>query len=286
MNPNETLSPVTEKALEQAPAPAQAPDELDLRIPAINENRFDAVNTGPRKDVIYQVTAPDGSLLRKYVNVTEVFGDKGLALCNVVRCYHENGEINSKFEGEQLAVDFERQVEPDVFPQLAIQVDQWTRASAMSLAAIQQLVSAVIDNHLRTVTAYDMHDDTDRTLKGIKTLLKGKIGGFFLTLLMAYIAKKLTTSLSEKLNTPKRDEKFNRRLAETHSLYSKPGPAAMTRNDEKTKTIEKLQKQVETLKKASETEKPDAAPAKPAPKPKLIPKPIPKNAKINPIKRK
>lgn len=253
-----------------------------LRIPVVNENPY-AVPNAPRKDVIYQVALPDGSRLRKYVSVTEVYGDKGLARCRVVRSYDEHGKICSEDEGQELSVDLDRLVQPDAFPELARSAQQWIEASGQPLSEIAAYVSRLIDDHLQTVTAYDMADDVDRTLKGIKTLLKGKIGGFFLTLLMAFIGKKLNNALKAKVNEPTPKEAFNTRLSQTHSLYSRKGPEAQREEDVKTKKIETL---TERMKRLEEEQRKAKEGDKPEPKSKPAPKTIPPGAKMNkPVKK-
>ena len=219
----------------------------DDRIPFANENPYDS-ETMPRKDVIYQVTRPDGSVIRKYVRVTEVYGDKGVALCRVVRSYDENA--NPLESDEELTVDFERLIKPDVFPELAQNISRWIECSAMTKGEVKSYVDTLIDGYFNMqVTAFDMSSDIDRTIKAIKKLLFGKIGGFFLTILLGYISKKLHKAIDDKLGKKDQKEHFNRKLSEMRTMYSHKGPQAQTEEDEKTQKIEQLQKKLKEVEK-------------------------------------
>lgn len=238
-------------------------DDFDQRIPKAGEDPYDTTEA-PRKDVVYQVTSPDGSVTRKYVTVTEVYGDKGIARCKVVRSYDASAApLDSS---EELTVDFERLVRPDVFPELATNIPKWVECSAMPLEELKAYAATLIDIEFdsRRVTAFDMTDDIDRTIKAIKKLLVGKIGGFFLTILLSFITSKLRKKLDASIGNKPQPEKFNRRLADMRRMYSEKGPRAVTEDEAKTEKIKSLQKQLQTKENALKS-------AKPAVKPKLNP---------------
>lgn len=241
----------------------ETPD--DDRIPLVNEPIFDTRT--PRKDVVYQIRSPDGTVVRKYVQVTEVYGERGIARCRVLRSFDDSANKIEGDVGQEMVVDIGCLTQPDVFPALATDIPKWVECSAMSMDEIREYAKSVIAGYFQTqVIAFDVTDDLDRTIRGIKSLLKGKIGGFFLTLLLGFLKAHIVRSIEKKTGVPDQKTAFQKKFSDSRYLFSKPGPGAVSEDEKKAARIKELQEQV---KKQSEqqTEKEAKPVAKPVAKP-------------------
>lgn len=228
----------------------ETPDED--RIPRMNEPVFDTDT--PRKDVVYQIKAPDGSVVRKYVQVTEVYGKQGVARCRVLQSYDAKANIIAGDIGQEMVVDLKCLTQPDVFPGLAMDIPKWVECSAMSLTEIKAYAKQVISGYMKTqVIAFDITNDLDRTIKGIKNLLRGKIGGFFLTLLLGFLKSHIAKSIVKKTGAVDQKQAFQRKLTDSRYLFSKPGPGALNNDERRDAKIKLLTKQLERDRKAEST---------------------------------
>ncbi len=195
------------------------------RIPNIKDRAYATSSTEappePMSDVVYRVGTPNG-MTRKYVSVTKIYGDKGLARCRVLKSFDEEGNSIKEHEGQYLKVTFDNLHEPDVFPKFAHSCEVWLSKANMSKSQIKKVCAGLIDGFMKTeALAYDMEEDAEKTVSGIKTLLQGYIGGFFLTFLLSFIKRRIAKVITERSGKPTQKKTFERKMSEMKRLFNR-----------------------------------------------------------------
>jgi hypothetical protein len=176
----------------------------------------------PQHDIVYRVSTPNGPT-RTYVHVTKIYGDKGIAKCRILKAFNLDGSKIVSREGKSIDVGFEHLIEPDVFPKLAYSKELWNAKASKSLDELKVLASELIDGYMQTeAIAYDLRDDGEKTISGIKLLLSNYIGPFLLTFLLAFVRKHIEKVIRQREGKPTPKKTFDRKLSEMKRLFTKP----------------------------------------------------------------
>ncbi len=201
-------------------------------IPNINAMPYAVGNAStdtppePMKDTVYQVGTPKGPT-KKYVSVTKIYGDRGIARCRILKSFDKSGKAIKADEGKRIEVGFEYLGKPDMFPKFATSTEAWISKASLSHDEIKRVIANCIEGYLQTeAVAYDVVDDSNKVIKGIKTLLEGYIGGFLLTFFLGFIKRRITKVIEQRQGHVPKKKTFERKVSDMKRLFSKREPIA------------------------------------------------------------
>ena len=199
-------------------------------IPNIRDSAFGSTDhpMEPQHGVVYRVGTP-GKMTRTYVNVTKIYGDRGIARCRVIKSFEDDGTLNPEREGKILNVGFEHLHEPDIYPKFAYSTELWASKASMSIRDMKVTASELIDGYFNTqAIAFDLREDGEKVVKAIKTLLTDYFGPFLLTFLLAFVKRRIDRVVQEREGKPTPKKTFERKMSDMKRLFSKPLPKPNT----------------------------------------------------------
>lgn len=171
------------------------------------------------EDTIYQIRTSKGPI-RRYVRAVKVYGDKGLADCEI---FHDN---DPEAVGQSIQVDTDYLLCPDQYPKYQFNPNKWLEKVTQSKEQKCVEIAACIDSAMKMAVATTAGTITDKDyvkklVSTIKDLLTPVFGAFTLALFIAFVKNKINAAIEAQTPVEKKPLTFKQRLDTMNRVWQK-----------------------------------------------------------------